>query len=121
MITYNIKTGQLWHDDKELGVGYSGHGKGLNNPDMQSEKGVGPIPVGLWRIGSWINHPHLGVLVAALKPIRLTSTYGRDGFFIHGDNRLMNNTGSDGCIVLSNALRKALKATGETQLTVVDG
>lgn len=119
MITYKISTGQLWRDQTLLGVGYAGHGAGLNNPAMQDAKGVGPIPVGLWRIGAWVDHPHLGPVAAALKPIKLTASYGRDGFFIHGDNALMNHTGSDGCIVLSRALRQAIKATGEKQLTVI--
>lgn len=121
MIQYQISTGHLWVDGAlQPWIGYSGHETGLNNIHMQNAKGVGPIPVGLWRVGQWVSHPHLGLVVAALSPIKLTSTYNRDGFFIHGDNALMNHSGSDGCIVLPVAARNALRATGETQLTVIE-
>jgi hypothetical protein len=120
MITYQQSTGKLWINNVLQGMGYSGHGPGLNNPAQENVKGVGPLPRGLWRLGAWSDHPHLGPIVSALKPIKLTASYGRSDFFIHGDNALMNHTGSDGCIVLSRALRQALRASGETQLTVIE-
>lgn len=121
MIQYQQSTGNLWIKGVlQSAKGYAGHGTGLNNPAMENVKGVGPLPRGLWRLGPWSDHPHLGKIVSHLLPISVPNLYGRDEFFIHGDNALMNHTGSDGCIVLDKATRLALRASGETQLRVVE-
>ncbi len=114
---YDQATGVLTMRDGKQYKGYSGHGAGLNNPALQDKAGVGPIPRGSWRTSAWMDHPHLGKLVTHLWQIRAETT--RSGFFIHGDNREMNHTGSDGCIILSYDIRKAIKDSGETELEVV--
>lgn len=123
MLKYQISTHTLWINGvQQVGnkfMPYSGHGAGLNNPAMQDAKGVGPIPVGLWRLTGWVNHPHLGKKVVHLLPIKVNPDYNRSGFFIHGDNNLRNFTGSDGCIILDEYLRDALIRSGETQLEVI--
>jgi len=53
---YDQKTGELSHvsstgKSTEVGTGYSGRGKGLNNPKDQNLSGIGPIPQGKWHIG----------------------------------------------------------------------
>lgn len=119
MWTYNQKTGLLSHNSVSQGFGYSGHGQGLNNPKMEMVHSVGPIPKGVWEIGMFFDDKHLGPCVAALRPTD-QEVYGRGGFFIHGDNRLMNHTASDGCIILSRQLREDIKSSGETLLEVVN-
>lgn len=117
--TYNSTTGRMDRDDKIIATCYSGHGKGLNNPDMETVVGIGPIPRGNYTIGPWEEfHTHLGPCVAPLIPDKDTA-HGRSGFFIHGDNANMDHTASDGCVIAGRPLREAMRASGETKLTVV--
>ena len=101
---------------------YSGHGVGLNNPDMESVPDVGPIPAGQWSIGEWIeDHPDLGRWAAPLTPVG-HDAHGRTAFFIHGDTAEHNKTASHGCIVcgpLGSGGRMAIRDSGETDLLVV--
>ena len=120
MWTYQQSTGNL--TDKfgsVIGQGYSGNGADLNNPAGQGDIGHGPIPQGQWLIGEFQTYPHLGKIVALLLPAPGNNMDGREGgFFIHGDNDLLNHTASDGCIVLSRPLREAVAASGDTDLQV---
>ncbi len=121
MWTYQQSTGNL--TDKfgaVIGQGYSGNGADLNNPAGQGDIGHGPIPQGAWLIGHFQTYPHLGEIVALLIPAQGNNMDGREGgFFIHGDNDLLNHTASDGCIVLSRPLREAIAASGDADLTVI--
>ena len=100
---------------------YSGHGPGVNNPDMQSAHGVGPIPVGLYRIGSPINSPNTGPYAMPLEPLDGTNTYGRSAFEIHGD--LVGHEGeqlaSHGCIILDRPYRERIWQSGDHLVAVV--
>lgn len=119
MITYRQIDGLQTLDGKLVGIGYSGHGAGLNNPAMESVPDVGPIPRGMWRIVRWDDHhADKGPIVAVLEPVG-HSAHGRTGFLIHGDNAEMNHTASHGCIIDSHDIRIALRASGETQLEVI--
>lgn len=121
MWTYTQANGDLDHDGVYEGRGYSGRGDGVNNPSMQNVYQTGPIPRGVWTIGAARNDPHLGPEVFPLTPAPQTNHFGRGGFFIHGDNSLMNDTGSEGCIVLGRSVRDAIAlavASGDDQLTV---
>jgi hypothetical protein len=104
--------GELLRDGAVMGIGYSGHGEGLNNPAADAETGVGPVPAGRYAIGPFFDHPHLGPCVARLVPLAGTDTHGRSGFFIHGDNAAANHTASDGCIILARPLREMIRASG---------
>jgi hypothetical protein len=116
MWTYRQKTGALSHDGEAAAEGYSGHGEGLNNPAMQTTAMVGPIPEGVWSIGTAFDHPRLGPVAMHLSPVKVATT--RSGFFIHGDNAAMNHTGSDGCIILARSIREAINASADRDLTV---
>lgn len=117
--TYIQRTGALWRNGQFVAYGYSGHDKGVNNPDLQDVPMVGPIPKGTWQITTWIDdHPHLGPCVSHLIPSPDTNVFGRSGFFIHGDNAQMDHTGSDGCIVLSPDVRHAMRDSGDNELLV---
>lgn len=118
MWTYSQSTGILSHTDEPVGKGYSGHGEGLNNPKLQMVHNLGPIPQGMWDIGQFFDDKHLGPCVSALKPTS-QDCFGRGGFFIHGDNKSVNHTASDGCIILPLILRKLIRDSDETQITVV--
>ena len=123
MWMFQISTGHVTRVQGQavvVGTGYSGHGAGLNNPDMQDAVGVGPLPVGLYTIGAPLDPPdHLGPLAMPLKPDPSNDMHGRGAFFIHGDNLEMNHTASDGCIILAHLLRQQIAASGDTQLKVI--
>ncbi len=46
MWTYCQKTGELLQNGVLVATGYSGQGNGRNNPDLQEDHDVGPIPRG---------------------------------------------------------------------------
>lgn len=102
-----------------LAVGYTGHGQGVDDPALQSEPDVGPIPQGRYSIGPAQTHPHLGPLAMALTPASGTDTFGRSGFFIHGDNAALDHSASHGCIVLARPAREAIAASADRALEVV--
>lgn len=108
---YTISTGAMENGLGQAFVGYSGKGMWRDDPDSVREVGLGPIPPGTYRIGSPRNHPRLGVLSMALTPVPGTDTFGRSGFFIHGDNAAANKSASSGCIVL-NRLARSYIASG---------
>lgn len=120
MLTYHQTSGRIEGPGGALiGIGYSGHGAGLNNHAMEAVADIGAIPVGKWKIVEWLDHhPHLGPCVARLAPVG-HDAHGRSAFDLHGDNSQMNHTGSDGCIVAGRIIREAMRATGETEIDVV--
>lgn len=119
--TYHQKTGHLRAPNGSLaGSGYSGHGAGLNNPEMQDDRGIGPIPVGLYSIGP-ARRPvdHLGPLAMPLAPDPDNEMHGRSAFFIHGDNASGNHSASDGCIILNHSIRQMIDISTDGDLEVV--
>ena len=115
---YEQSTGELLRDGERVGTGYSGHGTGINNQALQGLRNVGPIPLGLYDIGDAFKHKSKGEITMRLTPID-HDAQGRSGFLIHGDNKLLNRTGSHGCIVLSRSIRELIAASEETELEVV--
>ncbi len=98
---------------------YSGHGAGLNNPDMEQVHNVGPIPAGMWRLDYVGVDGHLGALVFHVLPQDGTETFGRSGFCIHGDNPLGNHSASDGCIILAHEYRQLICDSTDRVLQVM--
>lgn len=97
--------------------GYAGKGIGINNPDAEDQIGIGPLPRGVWRVGSSTNHPRLGP--QALPLTRKAIPYGRSGFFIHGDNARGDRSASSGCIILGPDVRAFIARSGIRTLTVL--
>lgn len=102
---------------------YSGNGLGLNTPAMQGAHDEGPIPQGIYNIGtSRTNSPggaRTGVLTFPLIPTPGTNTFGRSGLLIHGDNPSLNHSASKGCIILPFPDRKKLNGCRGGTLDVV--
>jgi hypothetical protein len=128
VLTYVQRTGELLRDGKLLAKGYAGlddgdgipePGEGKNDPGQQAVRGVGPIPVGQYRVTAPFNHPAAGPYVLRLVPLFGTRTFGRDGFLIHGDSRSRPGAASHGCIILARGDRELVWATGERTLEVV--
>ena len=118
---YSQSTGQfLSPAGSGVGIGYSGHGSGLNNPAEQAVHMTGPIPQGEWEIGKFFDDPGgKGTIVAHLKPLPGTETFGRSGFMIHGDNAGVNHTASEGCLILPHVVREMVMGSGDRLLVVV--
>jgi len=117
-LVYSQTSGTITLDGKMIGKGYSGHGKGLNNPDREKERNVGPIPAGEYSVGKVFKHDSKGPIVMRLTPTGHTA-HGRDGFLIHGDNPDGNKSASEGCIILGPEVRKKIADSGVTKLRVV--
>lgn len=115
--SYAVKLGRLTFPGRTAFGLYSGHGEGLNNPDKENERGVGPLPRGVYRIVQWRNDPHLGPCVAQLQQVK-GDNFGRSGFYIHGDNTALNHSASDGCIIAPHDVRVAFQASGIQYFTV---
>lgn len=98
-------------------VGYAGRGSGRNNPDLQSVRSVGPLPVGTYEVGAPFSHPRLGVLSFPLKPFPGQAMFGRSGFYIHGDNAA--GDASRGCIILPRWMRQQIATQSVKELRVV--
>lgn len=127
MWIYQQSTGKLVYRDanqdtnQELYVviGYSGHGEGKNNPDMQDVHNVGPVPRNFYTIGLAYTHPQKGPIVMRLTPDLGSEMYGRDGFLIHGDSIRAPGTASEGCIILPKWARLAISSHSCKRLQVI--
>lgn len=116
--TYRQHDGETKHNGDLIGIGYSGaKPDGLNNPDAEALPGTGPIPRGMWRVGPAHDHPHLGAVVMNLFPVG-HDAHGRTAFRIHGDSVAHPGTASEGCIILSRAIREQMRDSGDTELEV---
>lgn len=118
---YVISSGHLYDDSgKLIGVGYSGHGLGLNNPRLVNVRATGPLPPGLYTIGDPKDPPdHLGPIAMPLEPDSHNEMYDRSDFFIHGDNAQLNHSASDGCIIMPHNVRQLISDGDDNKLTVV--
>jgi hypothetical protein len=120
MFRYSQTTGELSFGGHVVGTCYSGHGEGLNNPEMQEVPQTGPIPQGTYTIGPAFTHATKGPFVMELRPDADTEEYGRSGFLMHGDNQALNESGSEGCIVAARPIRVVVASSTDRQLLVTE-
>ena len=117
--TYSQHSGELKRNGVVWAAGYSGWHEGKNNPQIEDQHDVGPIPHGIYLIGrphdSSLHGPH----AMTLTPLNGTQTYGRSGFLIHGDSLEHPGEASEGCIVLPLATRQMIAKSQEATLVVV--
>lgn len=120
MLTWDQSAGTMSRDGELIGRGYSGNGRGVNNPAMQAAAGIGPIPCGLWELTELRRTgASTGPFTIVLDPAPGTDTLGRSAFRIHGDNARLDRSASHGCIILPRAVREAIWRSGDRQLAVV--
>lgn len=119
MWTHQQSTGILIAPDGEIeSHGYSGQPPYVNDVTAQGMHGLGPCPVGLYTIGPWHDDEKLGPCVARLIPDPDNYMFGRDDFYIHGDDIARPGYGSDGCLVHGRAARISVKVSGDNRLKV---
>lgn len=118
MWTYRQSTGELIDAAGEIvAEGYSGHSAGRNNPALESEHNVGPVPRGSYTILSPRDTPTHGPFVMPLSPAPGNAMHGRSGFLIHGNNQ--SNDASTGCIILPRVDRERVWNSGDHALQVI--
>jgi len=120
MWKWDQSAGELSRDGRFVSKGYSGNGRGKNNPAMQAAVAVGPIPAGAWRITERYNSKNVGPAALKLDPKPGTQTFGRSAFRIHGDSIRNPGTASHGCIILPRQVRDRIWASNDRDLTVVE-
>ncbi|MGE0223077.1 MAG: tlde1 domain-containing protein [Acetobacteraceae bacterium] len=107
------------HNGKVIATGYSGHPPHVNDPEAEALEHQGPIPRGIWTIGSAFAHAMCGCFSMRLIPAAGTNTHGRDGFLIHGPAADDRQNSSHGCIILTRPIRETISASGDRELHVV--
>lgn len=115
---YYQSTGELWHNGKLVGKGYSGSLTNKNNPDRQHVKSMGPIPRGTWRIGDHTSSK--GPMTITLTQVK-GEGFGRSLFRIHGEKKPPAVAGfaSEGCIILGPGIRAKIIQSSDKTLEVV--
>ena len=118
----NEETGEI----KKIATGYAGKGTGVNNPDMQHVRDVGPLPEGTYTIGTPYYHKRedgsgLGPHTMNLTPDENNEMYGRRDFRIHGDRGVGYQASCKGCIILKNEERKNISNSRDNILEVKRG
>lgn len=126
MWTFKQSTGDLSHNGVHVASGYAGgaQGKspeGVNNPAMQSQHDIGPLPQGAYTIGAPSTHANLGPYAMQLTPAPTNTMFGRSGFFIHGDKvgKEGKRMASDGCMIFGPDIRAKIWTSNDHTLTVV--
>jgi hypothetical protein len=118
MWIYGQADGKLGRNGTIVGCGYSGNGAGKNNPAMQSVANEGPIPQGVYAIGSPYDSVQHGPFALRLSPDAANQMFGRDGFLMHGDSIESPGCASKGCIVMPRAMRETVWNSGDRELRV---
>ena len=123
MWRFQQATGKLLDPDGNVkAIGYSGRQPdGKNKPEMQSVHNIGPIPCGVYRIGSPIDTMTHGPFVLPLSPDVANQMFGRDSFLIHGDSIVNPGTASEGCLILSRDVRESIASSSDNHLEVTSG
>jgi hypothetical protein len=103
MYNYHQSSGRLDKNGAQVLICYAGHGAGLNNPALQDQHDIGPLPQGRYKMTALIDSPHTGAATIILDPDPANQMFGRSGFRIHGDNSAANHTASDGCIIAGHS------------------
>ncbi len=124
MWKWDQSEGKLYHNDKFISSGYSGKGRGKNNPKLENVPGIGPIPAGTWKIVERYNSANVGPYALTLYAVdnNLDDTdnrTGRGAFRIHGDSIKAPGTASKGCIILPRLIREKIWTSGDRDLIVV--
>lgn len=118
---YVQASGRLWHNGAFVGAGYSGHGEGRNNPELQDIPNIGPIPCGHYLIDAPHDHPRLGPYVLGLEPDDQNEMFTRADFYVHGDSVAHPGelNASHGCIIAARVVREQIGQSVDKALTVV--
>jgi|ERR1700688_1385795 len=121
--TYEQNSGNLLTPEGSvLSTGYSGaEPDGKNNPAMQNVKFIGPCPCGRYTRGEMQATSEHGPDAIPLIPDPTNEMFGRDSFYMHGDNIHIPGTASEGCIIQPRFARDRFNESDDPILEVVSG
>lgn len=125
MWIWDQSAGELRLNGKVVSRGYSGNGRGKNNPSLENLAGVGPVPRGRYKIGAPYNSSNVGPFTLPLDAIDTRpgddthQPTGRSAFRIHGDSVRAPGTASRGCIILPRNIREVIWKSGLRVLEVI--
>ena len=125
MWVFENGTGRLLDGDGNLvETGYAGGALGtrpdaINNPEFQYTPMIGPLPVGLYTMGTAVEGTHLGPLAIPLTPDAGNDMRGRCDFYCHADTIGHPRCASEGCMVFSHATRLLLSQSPDKRIQVV--
>jgi len=105
---YTQSTGEFLINGSLIATGYSGAPGHINNTSSECTVNKGPLPRGRYRMTYEKEH-NKGKHVIVLTPMPETAMCGRHSMLIHGDNKRLNNTGSEGCIILPINIRLRIR------------
>jgi hypothetical protein len=121
---FESSTGNFFTPDKQLrSRGYAGgncgkNPEGRNNPDMQDQAKIGPLPEGLYTRGKLVPQSRLGKDAIELIPDPNNEMFDRSDFFLHGDTVPSGNA-SEGCIIQPHDARMEFNSSDDDQIQVV--
>ena len=129
-LVYSQSNGRLMDmEDRLVAQGYSGAPGYVNKPQFQDKVDKGVIPEGTYTIGEVIVNRKdargMGPDVIKLEPDAATAerirAMGREPntFYIHGDNGKDDQSASEGCVIMKQAYRNALKELQGAKIRVV--
>lgn len=125
MWVWDQSAGTLSRNGKLVSKGYSGNGRGKNNPALEGVQGIGPVPAGRWKIGAPYDSNSVGPYALRLEAVDAHfgddkhDGTGRGSFRIHGDSVRAPGTASRGCIILPRNIRQMIWTSGDRDLLVV--
>lgn len=125
MWRYDQSSGELSRNGVFVAKGYSGNGRGKNNPALQGTRMAGPIPCGRWKLVSVADSPNTGRYTITIHAVDATpgndthDATGRGAFRIHGDSVKNPGEASHGCIILPRGTRERMWQGGDHDLEVV--
>lgn len=102
-----------------VAVCYAGRRHGLNDPDFQYEKGIGPIPEGFYTIEPPHDSATTGPYTLRLAPDPGNDMRGRASFAVHGERKVNPSESSHGCIIAPKSKREFVWESGDRLLRVV--
>lgn len=115
MWTYHQSSGQLFHENDLVAIGFAGQAEGKNNPFMQDVRHTGPLPQGLYLICDQQYNKRAGVGFP-LKRMRVPSKR-RGTWWIHAGHA------SRGCPIVDvealDRITDILAATNDRTLQVL--
>lgn len=107
MFTFSLSKGQITDGTRVINAYSGAFGIWQNNPDYTNVHDLGPIPLGLWHIGTAFIDAEHGPCVMRLTPDAQTETFGRTGFLIHGDSIANPGHASKGCVATNGPIALA--------------
>lgn len=120
---YSQSLGYIWNDDGSIIFkgGWSGNGKGKNNPEMEGVKNKGPIPRGRYIIGTPYDSTRVGKFSIPLIP-SCHNALDRTHLRMHGATIDESRRGeeSDGCVILPFDIRKKVFDSNDKIFDVIE-